>query len=235
MIEKPYFSNIGYISQGTVLINNDGFVFDEFISEQLKDKAVLCPDLIEIMQNKDEYKNKIVVLYRTQEREINFLKLYLKVINFRVSMDFIISKYLNFDPNFSEDQFLNLITQNSRNYLYKTILVFHRLRKKLNISASGLIGIDKNNFFEFWRSVDFSILNFDALDKYLKIIASPSIYIILDLVLYNLFEYKNKEIELILEMLDGKDVNLNDFREELDFFTSVGAIYQPEAGVFKFI
>jgi hypothetical protein len=204
------------------LINEEGYYFD-FIIKKIDNKyftsidklnendiqIIKYPTYESILDNFDKLinSNAIVLLYKTQKKEIKLISTYFKKIDLPFNTTQLMD-FLEID-NFSIDEILK---QAKTNPLFRLIYVFIKTKHIFNLNTSRLYKINKENLHLIFTKSDFILIDNkqfpNAYLYYNKSLGYFDLSIFIDLLFYDLEKYSDERIDYILQL-----IKFNNFSE----------------------
>ena len=209
------------------MINEEGYYFD-FIINNIEKKyftsidklnkdeiqIIKYPKYEDIMKNLNEIinSNAIILLFKTQKKEIELISTYFKKIDTPFNTT-IVTDFLELS-SFSTDE---IFEQAKTNNLFRFIYVFLRIKQIFNLNTSNLYKINKNNMnFSFVKS-DFSLIDKNQFPNaylfYSKSLGHFNLDIFFNLLFYDLVNYSDEKISYLLKLIQFDDLSRIDINK----------------------
>ena len=222
-MQKGYIDIVGK----QFMINEEGYYFDFIINtieksyftsiDKLNEKdihIIKYPTYEEIIEhiNKIINSNSLILLFKTQKKEIELISTYFKKIDTPFNTT-IVTDFLELSP-FSIEE---LFEQAKTNNLFRFIYVFLRTKHLFNLNTSKLYKINKDNL-----NVSFVKSDFSSIDKnqfpnaylfYSKSLGHFNLDIFFNLLFYDLNNYSDEKIDYLLKLIQFDDLSRIDINK----------------------
>lgn len=216
------------------MVNEEGYYFDFIINEidekyfttidkmnQNEIQIIKYPKYETIINNLDKIinSNLVILLLKTQEKEIELISTYFKKIDTPFNTT-ILTDFLNLD-NFSINEILE---QAKTNKMFRFIYVFVKIKRLFNLNSSRLYKIDKDNMYFTFAKSDFSSIDKNQFPNaylfYSKSLGYFNLELFFDLLFHDLVNYSDEKINYLLKLIKFDDfskidVNKLDVSEEI--------------------
>lgn len=197
------------------MVNEEGYYFD-FIINKIEDKyftsidklnqdeiqIIKYPSYESIINNLDNIinSNVIILLLKTQKKEIELISTYFKKIDLPFNT-IPVRDFLEMN-SFSINEILK---QAKTDKFFRFIYVFLRVKERFNLNTSRLHNINRNNIQMSFVKSDFKSIDKNQFPNaylfYSKSIGSFNLTIFFDLLFYDLVKYSDKKIDYLLKLI----------------------------------
>lgn len=216
------------------MINEEGYYFD-FIINNIEKKyftsidklnksdiqIIKYPKYEDIIENLNEIinSNAIILLFKTQKKEIELISTYFKKIDTPFNTT-TITDFLELSPFSIDELFIQAKTNNFMRFIY----VFLRIKHIFNLNTSKIYKINEKKMNHSFVKSDFSMIDKNQFPNaylyYSKSLGHFSLDIFFNLLFYDLVNYSDEKIDYLLKLIQFKDfskidVNKLDVSEEI--------------------
>lgn len=241
------------MKERTILVNDTGYFFDFQMGEADKKLFVkpenINPESVQVIEypSYDDiiqyFKNItqshcIVILNKHQEREINLLSVYFKV----KALEFRRWDFLAFtgSPAVGDAELKKLA---EKKMFLKAIYVFLKLREEFGLNPSRFKDVSESQYCAVFNKDDFKGISSEKYPETLNYLNKAKRFdadVFLCLMFYELTGCKDEKTELLLDLLNQKDIYnipkeaIEGRQEAYEFFLRVGTLYEPNRETISF-
>jgi hypothetical protein len=216
------------------LINDSGHYFDIY-NKELKN-TIKYPNYEYLIKNIPSIikSNKVIILFKTQEKEINLLKTYIPFYKTPIHIDYMINKLIPEFRNYIEYKIIDKINKSSYKERYKflTLFVFEKIHLKYNLNPSYFYS-NKDNIQNIWKSYNLSNIEDKIIKDYINSNEEFQVIFFLELMYSNLIGKDTNESKLIKILINTpirEGINIEKLKpnpEFIEYLFREGMLYAP--------